>query len=153
MLTIMSTSEQNTIDIAKNLSKYLNQDDIVILNGELGAGKTVFMKGFKVGLNIEDDISSPTFTIVNEYHGDFDVFHFDVYRLENGDDFLSCGLEEYFYRGLCIIEWGKIIEDALPKEYLEISISKKYDPDERTLEFIPHGDKYSNILMKFGETI
>ena len=90
-----------------------------------GCGKTKFTEGILSYFGIQNDISSPTFTIVNEYNTDkISIFHFDVYRLEDVDEFYAMGGEDYFERGICIIEWGEKIEEILPKGYTKISFSK-----------------------------
>ena len=125
-----SHSETETMDFAFNLASKLNIGDIIVLSGNLGAGKTKFTEGFLKYFNLEKEISSPTFTIVNEYKNkDITVYHFDVYRLEDIDEFYAIGGEEYFSSGICIIEWGEIIEDALPNDYIKISFEKD-DADE-----------------------
>lgn len=127
---LKSTSEHETKQIARELAKFLKSGDIVSLDGELGSGKTVFMKGIASYFNIEKDVSSPTFTIVNEYNGpSFPIFHFDVYRLEDAQKFEDTIGTDYFSLGLCIIEWGKIISDILPKNSIFIDITKN---DENT---------------------
>ena len=105
---------------------------------------------------MQDEISSPTFNIVNEYiSNQVKIYHFDVYRLENSDEFLEIGGEEYFESGICLIEWGKIIEDILPKLYIEISFEKGLEENSRILKFIIHGKSinYSNILNKLKEEL
>ena len=88
-------------------------------------GKTKFTQGVLTYFGLENEISSPTFTIVNEYHKDnINIYHFDVYRLEDTDEFYAMGGEEYFENGICIIEWGEQIEEILPKEYIKITFSK-----------------------------
>ena len=90
-----------------------------------GCGKTKFTEGVLSYFGLQNEISSPTFTIVNEYHkDDISIFHFDVYRLEDIDEFYAMGGEDYFERGICIIEWGEKIEEILPKEYIKINFSK-----------------------------
>ncbi len=97
METYISTCEADTINYAKNFAKTLNKNDIIVLNGELGCGKTKFTQGILEFFGLEDEISSPTFTIVNEYINDkISIYHFDVYRLNNEDDFYDIGGEEYF---------------------------------------------------------
>ncbi len=94
------------------------------MSGELGSGKTKFTEGFLSYWNLEEEISSPTFTIVNEYHkNDASIYHFDVYRLEDLDEFYAIGGNEYFDKGICIIEWGELLEPILPR-YVKINISK-----------------------------
>ena len=93
--------------------------------GDLGAGKTKFTEGLLSFWNLQDEISSPTFTIVNEYsNNNVNIYHFDVYRLSDVDEFLAIGGLEYFEKGISIIEWGEIIEDILPKNYIKIEILK-----------------------------
>lgn len=88
-------------------------------------GKTKFTQGLLTYFGLEKEISSPTFTIVNEYHKDnINIYHFDVYRLEDTDEFYAMGGEEYFENGICIIEWGEQIEEILPKGYTKITFSK-----------------------------
>ena len=128
MSTYISKSEQDTIDFAKNYAQNLKPGDIIVLSGELGSGKTKFVQGILENFNLQDEISSPTFTIVNEYNSDtVNIYHFDVYRLEDSDEFFAIGDEEYFSKGICLIEWGELIEDILPKPYTKISFSKSDD--------------------------
>ena len=128
MSTYISKSEQDTIDFAKNYAQNLKAGDIIVLSGELGSGKTKFVQGILENFNLQDEISSPTFTIVNEYNSnEVNIYHFDVYRLEDSDEFFAIGGEEYFSKGICLIEWGELIEDILPKPYTKISFSKSDD--------------------------
>lgn len=131
MDTYISKSEQDTISFAVNFAKGLNVGDIVVLTGELGSGKTKFVEGVLKHFNLEDEISSPTFTIVNEYTSDkINIYHFDVYRLEDSDEFYAMGGDEYFSKGICLIEWGEIIEDILPKPYTKVVFSKDNSNEE-----------------------
>ena len=102
----------------------------------MGAGKTKFTEGFLSYFGLEKEISSPTFTIVNEYKNNkISIYHFDVYRLADIDEFYAIGGEEYFSKGICIIEWGEIIEDILPKDTIRIKIEKdKEDLDKRIIK-------------------
>ena len=126
----ISKSEEDTIEFAFNFSKKLVKGDVVVLNGDLGAGKTKFTQGVLKYFGIEDEISSPTFTIINEHHAKgLNIYHFDVYRISDVDEFYSIGGDEYFENGISIIEWGKIIEEALPKHYIEINFEKDLDDE------------------------
>ena len=135
MENIITYSEQETKKVAKDIASKINEPKVIVLNGELGAGKTKFTEGFLSYFGLEDEISSTTFTIVNEYQNEkINIYHFDVYRLADIDEFYAIGGEEYFSKGICIIEWGEIIEEALPKHYIKINIQKdKNDFDKRIL--------------------
>ena len=120
-----SHSSEETMNFASNLASKLNVGDVVVVSGDLGSGKTKFTEGFLKYFNLDDEISSPTFSIVNEYKkDDLNIYHFDVYRLEDVDEFYAIGGEEYFSSGICIIEWGEIIEEALPKNCIRIKFEK-----------------------------
>ncbi len=143
MYKFISKCEQDTINFASKFASTLTGNDIIVLSGDLGAGKTKFVQGILKYFNLENEISSPTFTIVNEYNStNTNIYHFDVYRLEDVDEFYAIGGEEYFSKGICIIEWGEIIENILPKDYYKISINKSLD-DENIREIIiePKGNK------------
>ena len=120
-MTYISNNEQETYEIARDLASKITDNVVICLNGEMGAGKTVFVRGFASYFNITDT-SSPTFTIVNEYKGDKDIYHFDVYRLSDEDEFYAIGGEEYFEKGICIIEWSDVIKDVIRKEELAMDI-------------------------------
>lgn len=122
----LSNGINDTYYLASLFAKHLKKGDILNINGELGSGKTAFMQGIAKYYDIEEQISSPTFTIVNEYelNNNDKIFHFDVYRLSDSDEFLEGIGTDYFYNGICIIEWGNIIKDILPKNTIHIQISK-----------------------------
>lgn len=136
MNTFITRSENDTINFAKNFAKNLKCGDIIVLSGELGSGKTKFVQGILEYFGLENEISSPTFTIVNEYNSEeMNIFHFDVYRLEDSDEFYAMGGDEYFSNGICLIEWGEMIEDILPKPYTKITFKKDVnDLDYRELD-------------------
>lgn len=125
-LNFLSLSEDDTKFLAHEISKCLKKEDIVVLNGELGSGKTAFMRGVAKYFHIENEISSPTFTIVNEYisNENVNIYHFDVYRLEDETEFLDQIGTEYFENGISFIEWGNIISNILPKRTITIDITK-----------------------------
>ena len=131
MERLESYSEQETKNIAREIASKIENNAVIVLNGDLGAGKTKFTEGFLSYFGLENEISSPTFTIVNEYINEkANIYHFDVYRLSDIDEFYAIGGDEYFLKGICIIEWGEIIEEALPEHYIRIEIQK----DEENLE-------------------
>lgn len=147
MYNFISKSEIETLAFAKKLASKLDKSDIVVLTGELGSGKTKFTEGFLEFFGLEKEISSPTFTIVNEYNSEngLNIYHFDVYRLSDIEEFYAIGGEEYFENGICIIEWGEIILDALPQDYIHITF-EKISENERLLKIETLGDKYNNLF-------
>ena len=146
----ISISEQNTIDLGFRLAKLLNVGDIVVLSGNLGAGKTKFTSGVLKYFGLDSETSSPTFTIVNEHNiNQTKLFHFDVYRLEDSEEFLAIGGDEYFSQGICIIEWGEKIKDVLPKSYLNINfepIENDFEKRKIQINVIGNEQKYLEIM-------
>jgi tRNA threonylcarbamoyladenosine biosynthesis protein TsaE len=125
-MIILSDSPERTMEIAENFAKGLKTNDIVLLNGEMGAGKTVFAKGIAKGLGIKKNITSPTYIYMNDY--DSKLFHYDCYRLKSGDEAESLGLCDYFScGGICIIEWSENIKDILPENCITVNIKKITD--------------------------
>lgn len=123
MKKIISKNEEETKEIGYKLGKLLKKGDMVCLSGDLGAGKTTFTKSIAKGLDVGEDVTSPTFTIINEYDGRLQVYHFDVYRIMSIDEMYDIGYEEYFYGdGVCIVEWASEIIELIPKEHLWIEI-------------------------------
>lgn len=137
MEKFISYSAEQTIEYAKKYAENLKKGDIIIFSGELGAGKTKFTEGILSYFDLQDEISSPTFTIVNEYKkDDINIYHFDLYRLSDIDEFYAIGGDEYLENGICIFEWGEIIEEVLSKEYTKITIEKDMDDEnKRTYNF------------------
>ncbi len=131
---LVSNSEEETKKLGADLAGILGGGDVVALDGDLGAGKTVFTKGFCEAMEVKCRVVSPTFNIVNEYNdGRLPVYHFDTYRLEGPDDFEAAGLDEYFdYGGICIIEWSSVIEELLPKNTVHLKITGS--GDKRSVE-------------------
>lgn len=133
--TFTSHSNTETMSFASNLASKLHIGDVIVLSGELGAGKTKFTEGFLSYFGLDQEISSPTFNIVNEYKKDnINIYHFDVYRLEDVEEFYAIGGEEYFSSGICIIEWGELIKEALPNNCIRIYFEKdEHDENIRHL--------------------
>ena len=121
-----------TEKFAEEFAKKLKKGDVITLDGDLGAGKTAFVRGLAKGLGLSDTVQSPTFTIVNEYrHGDTPLFHFDVYRIDSVDDMYDIGFDEYIYsEGICAIEWASNISEYFTMPYYEIVITKDISVSE-----------------------
>ena len=130
-MEFVSNCIEETQQIAKDFSKVLKPGDIIFLKGDLGAGKTAFTAGTVDGLGLKNSVSSPTFTIVNEYlKGDIPVYHFDLYRLGCEDDLYDIGIDEYLFgEGVCILEWPQLAENLADKYYV-IEIRKDYSVSE-----------------------
>lgn len=142
MEKLISYSEEDTKLIGKKFAESLKVGDVVVLTGELGSGKTKFTEGVLQYFGLENEISSPTFNIVNEYVGrDVNVYHFDVYRLEDEDEFYAIGGEEYFDKGICLIEWGEMIQNALPKRYVHITFNRNFETDDSREIIIEYIDR------------
>ncbi|ALS75058.1 tRNA threonylcarbamoyladenosine biosynthesis protein TsaE [Planococcus rifietoensis] len=144
--TITVQSPEQTEKLAIRLALLLQPQDLLTLEGDLGAGKTTFTKGLAKGLGIERTVNSPTFTILKQYEGRLNLNHFDVYRLENSDE--DIGFDELFAEeAVSVIEWAQFIEDYLPVERLDIVI-RRLSEEGREVEFQPHGVRYENLCRE-----
>lgn len=151
MYDIISTSNstEETLELGKKFAPHLKKGDVIVMTGDLGAGKTLFTSGILEYFGKKDEVSSPTFTIVNEYDlkDDLKLFHFDVYRLESPEEFLAIGGDEFFEQGICLIEWGEKIEEYLPKDVLRINIKKDTEDDtKRSFSFHTTSERYNEII-------
>ena len=139
---IQSHGEIDTYELGVSLGRQARPGDILCLTGDLGTGKTAFAKGFAAGLDIMEDIVSPTFTIVHEYSGRLPLYHFDVYRLDGGEALWDIGFEEYLDRGgVCLIEWADQIAEAIPGGARWVHIEKD----------MTRGSDYRAIIVRGGD--
>ena len=133
MTIFLSKSEKDTQEFAKGLASSLKAGNVIAFEGGLGAGKTAFTRGLAEGLGCTDSVSSPTFSIVNEYDGKIPLFHFDMYRIETLGELYSIGFFEYLERGgICAIEWSENIYSALPDDAIFVNIERTSE-NERTI--------------------
>jgi tRNA threonylcarbamoyladenosine biosynthesis protein TsaE len=154
MLKFNTKSVEETSKIGEQLGKLLNKGNIVCLSGDLGAGKTAFSKGIAKGLGVEDYVTSPTYTIINEYEGRLPLYHFDVYRLNNVEEMYELGYEEYFFGdGVVVLEWADVVRDIIPGERLWITILNTKGDNSREIIVEPTGEVYDNIVkgMEYNE--
>jgi len=145
---IKSSSPQETINLGKRLAKYLRKKDLVCLFGDLGSGKTVFVKGIAEGLGIRNkDILSPSFVLIREHRtADIPFYHLDLYRLKSYREICSLGYEEYLYPdGITVVEWADRIERLLPVNFLRVELLFEGER-KRKISFMPFGERYSNLL-------
>jgi tRNA threonylcarbamoyladenosine biosynthesis protein TsaE len=133
-LEINSLTELNSV--AKALFNFAEEEKVFIFEGEMGAGKTTFIKAICEEMGVEDVVSSPTFSLVNEYAaGNTTLYHFDFYRIRDIREAYDIGYEEYFYSGhICLIEWPERVEEILPERYIKVEI-KVLSPDKRAFTF------------------
>lgn len=134
MNKIISKSTNDTEKIGESVANKLCGNEVIALFGGLGMGKTAFTRGLCRGLGVNDGVSSPTFALVNEYHGKYNIYHFDMYRVTSWEDLYSTGFFDYLDNGVLVIEWSENIEGALPENAIRINISKGESDDERTFE-------------------
>ncbi|MFH1395551.1 MAG: tRNA (adenosine(37)-N6)-threonylcarbamoyltransferase complex ATPase subunit type 1 TsaE [Candidatus Omnitrophota bacterium] len=148
--SITTSSPEETMKLGKKIAKQLKTGDLVALIGELGTGKTVFVKGLAKGLGVKNPlyVNSPSFVIVKEYEGQKNLYHFDVYRIDLRSFCETLDYKRYFYgRGITVVEWADKIKEVLPEQYLEITI--KYGPQQkRLLSFRAIGGKFKGIIAK-----
>ncbi len=129
-MIVRTNTEEETEALGERLAKCLRAGAVVALYGDLGAGKTAFVRGMARGLDIRESVTSPTFTIVNEYPGDPALFHFDMYRLKNAEELYGIGWEDYLDRnGICVTEWSERIEEALPENAVRVTIQRLSDTE------------------------
>lgn len=149
IVDFVTHSATQTQKAGEVLARLLQPGDIILLEGDLGAGKTTFTKGIGQGLQVEGYVNSPTFTLVNEYRGRLPLYHMDCYRLESGQEALDFGLEEYLYGdGVTIVEWPERIEEVLPDEVLRIKLGYVNDT-KRAIRLEPIGSRYLALTAEF----
>ena len=131
MWKITSHAPIETLELGKEFGAAAPSGTVFALRGDLGAGKTLFAKGLALGLEIDDNVSSPTFTIVNEYlEGEIPFYHMDIYRINDEEELDEIGIEEYFQEnGIVAVEWPDLLGDLLPKEHIDMYFSKEYDEE------------------------
>jgi len=134
MMEKRTFSPEETKEVGRVLAKELKAGSVVALSGPLGSGKTVLIQGICSGLGVTEFVTSPSFVIINEYPGKIKVYHFDLYRLEDVEEFIKLGYEEYFYgNGITLIEWAEKIETFLPEERMEINLEILSENERRIL--------------------
>jgi len=145
MIFARTTSAEETKALAAALAELARPGDLLLLAGDLGAGKTAFTQGYGAALGVDDLITSPTYTLVHNYEGRLELNHLDVYRLEALAEVLDHGVPEMLDEGgVTVIEWGDSVSPALPADYLEVRFSfTEGDDDERILELVPVGPRWA----------
>ncbi|WP_425475009.1 tRNA (adenosine(37)-N6)-threonylcarbamoyltransferase complex ATPase subunit type 1 TsaE [Anaeromonas frigoriresistens] len=150
-MKIITNSLKETEKLGEKIGKSLKSGDVLCLDGDLGAGKTTLTQSIAKGLDVDDYVTSPTFTIVNEYEGRFHVNHFDVYRIADVDEMYDIGYEEYVYSdSVTIIEWASMIDEILPEDRVEIKINKLQD-DGREIKIEVKGKGNKELIKELDK--
>ena len=142
-LNFQTNSAEETIELGKKIGSFLKGGEIFAMQGTLAAGKTTITKGIAQALNVKDEITSPTFCLISEYEGKIPLYHMDVYRLNDGEDFINLGAEDLIYgKGVSIIEWSEKIMEELPKSTIILKIEPIEGTTQRKIEIEnwPYGE-------------
>lgn len=157
LLTYISFSPEETLQLGRLLGKKLKGGEVIALKGDLGAGKTLFVKGLAQGLDAHEPVTSPTFNLIHLYQGRLLLAHFDVYRLPSPQALEELGYEEFFYgMGVTAVEWSDLIESYLPEEYLAVQINRSYSRDKgehRMITIIPYGKKIEALAEELKKDV
>ncbi|GAA0355973.1 tRNA (adenosine(37)-N6)-threonylcarbamoyltransferase complex ATPase subunit type 1 TsaE [Alkalibacterium iburiense] len=150
-MKVYTKNEEETKDLAKRIARLLKPNMTLLLEGQLGAGKTTFTKGVAEELGIKRIIKSPTYTLIKEYtDGKLPLYHMDLYRMEDMEE-EDLGLEEYFYgEGVTLVEWGSFMAEDLPKEHLKVLIKVNSETGEREITLDAQGKEYQAILERLS---
>lgn len=154
-MEMTTKSPQQTEQFGYNLGRLLFPSSIVLLNGDLGAGKTTISKGIARGLGINSTVTSPSFLVIREYYGDrLDLYHIDAYRIESAEELFEIGVEEYLdSNGVVVIEWPAVFAELLPDQYLKITILRNNNDcndQTRVLKLEAQGERYFTLLKELG---
>jgi len=151
-MQLFLSREEETIDFGKRLGKLLSPGTVVTLSGDLGAGKTTLVKGIAKSLGVGEPVTSPTFSLLNIYDGQFQLAHIDAYRLNDSREGYEAGLGEYLPGGgITMVEWPENIADLLPEQLLEVRINHTHSGTGREVEIIAHGAAYTKLLKELEE--
>lgn len=151
MKTLTAENAEDTQKIASVLGELAQPGDVLTLHGDLGAGKTTFTQGMAKGLGVKQEVSSPTFTLINEYAGRLPLYHMDVYRLGEQAAKEDLGYDEYFYGdGVTVVEWAELLKDRLPEDTLQLTIEKEGE-QKRSLHFVANGSRAREWLEELME--
>ncbi len=154
MVKLKAACLQDTYDIASRIAQIVTAGDLILLVGDLGAGKTAFAQGFGKAIGIKEPITSPTFTLAREYKGEMQLHHLDVYRLEQIEEVRDLALPELFEgNSVTLIEWGNQIISALPKDYLEVFLEYCDHDDERMISLTPSGQEWNDRILILQDSL
>ncbi|MCQ3812859.1 MAG: tRNA (adenosine(37)-N6)-threonylcarbamoyltransferase complex ATPase subunit type 1 TsaE [Acidimicrobiia bacterium] len=152
-LRCRTSNVEGTVGLAAALAQLVEEGDLLVLTGDLGAGKTAFTQGFAKALGVAAPVTSPTFTLANRYEGDLVVNHLDVYRLEDTQEARDLAIPELLEDGVTLIEWGERIAAALPNDHLAVCISFGDRDDDRLIALQPTGERWRSRLSALGDAL
>ncbi len=153
VFSVRSSCEENTFGLGHKIGILVEPGQLILLSGDLGAGKTLLTQGICDGLGIEEDVTSPTYNLINEYEGDLTVYHMDLYRLEDEKDLYDLGFEDYIENGgIVIIEWPDLVYDLIPAEFIYIKIDV-ISNEERILRFEAEGEKGMKLIERLENNV
>ena len=148
-LDLISHGAQHTHRLGARLGALLEPGDVLLLDGALGAGKTVFAQGVAAGLGVDEPVTSPTFTLIHEYQGRLPLYHVDLYRVGGDGEAAALGLEDYFYAdGVTLVEWSDRAASILPAAHLLVSL-RAVAATKRAIRMLPRGRRYADLLARF----
>jgi tRNA threonylcarbamoyladenosine biosynthesis protein TsaE len=152
-MMVRSSSAEVTRELARAVGALLEPGDVVVLAGDLGSGKTTFAQGVAAGLDVEEHVTSPSFTIVQEYHGRVPVAHVDVYRLDRFQELYDLGLDELLDERVTLVEWGDVVAPVLPASHVVVRLTLGDGDDDRIIEIEPYGPGWSTRLERLESAL
>ncbi|MEW6423499.1 MAG: tRNA (adenosine(37)-N6)-threonylcarbamoyltransferase complex ATPase subunit type 1 TsaE [Bacillota bacterium] len=154
-VVLKTSSAEETFLLGERLGALMEPGDVLCVSGELGAGKTVLAKGLARGLGITAAVTSPTFTLINEYAGRLPFYHLDAYRLSNPAELADLGCEEYFYgAGVTLVEWAERVAEILPPERLDVRIENVAgEANARQIRLLPRGERYRCLVEELNKLV
>jgi len=150
---MISNSAEDTYDLGCEIGKWLERGQLILLSGDLGTGKTIITQGICAGIGVEEDVTSPTFNLINEYEGELSVYHMDLYRLENEEELGDLGFEDYLEdKGIIIIEWPDIVYNIIPADFLYVKI-RRISTEKREITLKAEGERSLRLIERVGKYV
>jgi len=153
IFSMISNSAEDTYDLGCEIGKWLERGQLILLSGDLGTGKTIITQGICAGIGVEEDVTSPTFNLINEYEGELSVYHMDLYRLENEEELGDLGFEDYLEdKGIIIIEWPDIVYNIIPADFLYVKI-RRISTEKREITLKAEGERSLRLIERVGKYV
>lgn len=153
IFSMISNSAEDTYDLGCEIGKWLERGQLILLSGDLGTGKTIMTQGICAGVGVEEDVTSPTFNLINEYESAFPIYHMDLYRLENEEELQDLGFEDYLDgKGIIIIEWPDIVYNIIPADFLYVKI-RRISIEKREISIKAEGERSLRLIERVGKYV